>query len=206
METATIQMDPVLAKAKLEACLKEQHADGREFNQACIKAYRYLSQGKRLIHLGHSIRSAGLDEQHRPRVAIAAADRKEVQFAWEGNRSTGVFRTKSQWSPGRNSPRFSRGVDMGQPNRFKSYPHHQYYYEVSGFALVPHVPADVRPRTGQLRDWFVLWEVEEWFDRPQRMTAPTDPLLLEHIDGELYAVLAEWDLTDVERAIMEQLQ
>lgn len=95
---------------------------------------------------------------------------------------------------------------MGQLNRFKSYAQRDYYYDVRGFALVPHVPADVRPRTGQLRDWFVLWEVEEWFDRAQSMTAPTDPLLLEHIDGELYAVLAEWDLTDVERAIMEQLQ
>ena len=38
------------------------------------------------------------------------------------------------------------------------------------------------------------------------MTAPLDPMLLKHIDGELYSVLAEWDLTGVERAIMEQLQ
>jgi hypothetical protein len=202
-------MDPVLARAKLEACLKEQHADGREFNRACLRAYRHLAAGKRLIHLGHSIRAAGLDDRNRPRVAIAAADRPEVEFTWPGDRRTGVFRTKRQWSRGRWSPRMERGIDMGQSNTFRPYGRDgviRGYHDMRVYALVPRVPADVRPNTGQLRDWFILWEVDEWFDRPQRMTAPRDPLLLEHVDGELYAVLAEWDLTDVERAIMEQLR
>jgi hypothetical protein len=29
-----------------------------------------------------------------------------------------------------------------------------------------------------------------------------DPYLLRHVGGALYAVLAAWDLTDLERAIM----
>jgi hypothetical protein len=32
--------------------------------------------------------------------------------------------------------------------------------------------------------------------------APVDPLLLKHLGGPFYVVLAAWDLTDVERAVM----
>lgn len=31
---------------------------------------------------------------------------------------------------------------------------------------------------------------------------PTDPLLLRHLHGDLYAVLAAWDLTPLERAVL----
>lgn len=71
--------------------------------------------------------------------------------------------------------------------------------------MAPLVPADVRPATGQLRDWHVLWEVEAWHDSPQTMTPPRDPYLLRYIGGSLWAVLAEWDLTELERAVMRDL-
>lgn len=33
--------------------------------------------------------------------------------------------------------------------------------------------------------------------------APVDPALLKHIGGDLYAVVATWDLTDLERAVLD---
>lgn len=72
-----------------------------------------------------------------------------------------------------------------------------------GYALVPIVPADVRSKvTGQLSTYFTLWEVEQWADQRIRSLSDRDPLLLKHIGGELYAVVAEWDLTEIERAVM----
>jgi len=47
-------------------------------------------------------------------------------------------------------------------------------------------------------DYFVLWEAV-WQELP-----PTDPMLLRHPTGHLYAVLAVWDLTEIERAVMAQ--
>ena len=70
-----------------------------------------------------------------------------------------------------------------------------------GYALVPLVPADVRP-SGQLRNYFILWEVEQWSDRRIGAKPDIDPYLLRHLAGDLYVVEAEWDLTELERAIM----
>ena len=70
--------------------------------------------------------------------------------------------------------------------------------------IVPIVPSDVlasirkRIRTrSSLGRFFTLFEVEEWKPVP-----PVDSALLEHIGGDLYAVLATWDLTDLERAVI----
>lgn len=72
----------------------------------------------------------------------------------------------------------------------------------SAKALVPMIPADVREtgrkaaiHPGEDR-WFILWEAV-WTPVP-----PRDPILLEHVAGSLYSVLAQWDLTDLERALM----
>jgi hypothetical protein len=35
-----------------------------------------------------------------------------------------------------------------------------------------------------------------------RQIAQVNPLLLQHIEGDLWAVLAQWDLTEIERAIL----
>jgi hypothetical protein len=41
--------------------------------------------------------------------------------------------------------------------------------------------------------------VEAWNEIPAR-----DPALLRHIRGDLWAVLAVWDLTELERAVLGQ--
>jgi hypothetical protein len=45
----------------------------------------------------------------------------------------------------------------------------------------------------------VLWEVERW-----ELVPPTDPALIRHIRGDLWAVLATWDLTEIERHVLAQ--
>jgi hypothetical protein len=68
-----------------------------------------------------------------------------------------------------------------------------------GTAMVPMVPPDVIKdgRGCDLAKHFVLWEVESWAAAP-----PVDPMLLKPIGGDLYAVVAQWDLTELERAIL----
>jgi hypothetical protein len=68
----------------------------------------------------------------------------------------------------------------------------------SGMAMVPMVPPDVLPPRGaDLSKHFILWEVESWDVSP-----PVDPILLRPIGGDLYAVVAQWDLTEIERTII----
>ena len=47
-------------------------------------------------------------------------------------------------------------------------------------------------------DDHLLWE-PRWERRPR---PPGDPALLKHLAGPLYAVLATWDLTPVEQAVL----
>ncbi len=61
---------------------------------------------------------------------------------------------------------------------------------------MPLIPPHLRPADAY-RNYHILWECNEW-----RRVAPSDPLLLKHITGHVYAVVAQWDLTEIERAIM----
>lgn len=195
MNASIIEMPQDEARTKLLAYQEEHHSDAAEFNAACEVGYESLAAGKRLLHLSKSFRQAGLDEKDRPRLAIARADRKEVSMRWR--RRIAVFNAsyKSEEHARNSCPTLIRDVSMEAPNAVETWRR--------WFALAPAVPADVRPPTGQLRQWFVLWEVEEWFASSRTMTAPRDPFLLEHIGGELYAVLAEWELTPLEQAVLE---
>jgi len=59
---------------------------------------------------------------------------------------------------------------------------------------VPLIPVHLRPKRG-LANYHILWEAE-W-----RRLPPVDPLLIRRLGkGDLWVVVAAWDLTEVERA------
>jgi hypothetical protein len=59
---------------------------------------------------------------------------------------------------------------------------------------VPPIPPRFRP--GQPDRYHILWEAE-WAKVP-----PRDPALLRALGDGLYVVLAVWDLTELERAVL----
>ena len=70
--------------------------------------------------------------------------------------------------------------------------------------MVPIVPPKHRPRRDSLLEgYLVLWEVDEW-TWTERPSPPHDPALLKHLGGDLYAVLAVWDLSDLERLVLTE--
>jgi hypothetical protein len=69
----------------------------------------------------------------------------------------------------------------------------------SGHAMVPIIPPRYRPARSRLPRLHILWEVPAW-----TLVAPIDPALLRHLRGDLWAVLATWDLTPLERAVLSQ--
>ena len=62
---------------------------------------------------------------------------------------------------------------------------------------MPLIPVHLRPKRG-LANYHILWEAE-W-----TRTYPADPYLLRRFSGDAWLVVAAWDLTDVERAVMSQ--
>lgn len=68
-------------------------------------------------------------------------------------------------------------------------------------AMVPIVPPKHRPTCGGLGSRFVLWEVERW-EWATVPPPPGDPALLRHVGGDIYAVEAVWDLTELEKLVL----
>ena len=191
MNVPTIEMTKEAAMAKLEACktyLNKRHDD--EF-AAAAKGYEALVAGTPLVNLQEIFTRDILDDEGLPRLAIARADRKQVEL--------NVFR---------NSIQFDTSVDYTRDqllHTFSGVGHSKpgWGHDKRRYSLVPMVPPEHMPcaRSG-LKKFHILWEVEQWHETSRLAVPDRDPLLLKHIIGELYAVVASWDLTDLERAIM----
>ncbi len=191
MNVPLITLDREQAKDKLDAYRSQlRHRADSEY-EAAEAGYKALTQGKSLLNLTDAILSGGLGEDGRPKLAVARADKKEVRVRLWGVGNGRVTFSTSFGSRGR----MARGTQhsfsfLGASNSTSD-----------GYALVPMVPADVRPNVN-LSQCVILWEVVQWASRSSQRP-PYDPYLLRRIAGDLYAVLTEWNLTELERAVMQ---
>lgn len=185
MNVTAIDVDQKTAArhfAAYRSAVRERHTEEDEKIMRCYKA---LSKGQKLIDPSAAIIAAGANEVGLPKLAICRADERWCFWhVWEQ-----VF------SPRQHRGRFSRRRDFRLPDntfrRTNATPHGDIR------AAVPIVPPQLRPKHN-LALYHILWEAE-W----QRI-APKDPLLLRHVSGPLFAVLVHWDLTEVERAVLQQ--
>ena len=201
MNVSTITMPIDQAKEKLQAYRQQNQKRVDEEYKAAEAGYAALAEGTPLISLTDAIRGGGFDEKMRPKLAIARADRKQVYFRWRPRDTMAAFDSRMG---SRNSDTLELAIDIGRVHGvIHGKPGHEYDAWIEGYALVPMVPADVREAVNvKLSDCFILWEVEQWADRRISSRPDRDPYLLKHIGGDLYAVIAEWDLTDLERLVM----
>ena len=172
--------------------------------EAVIAGLEALAKGTPILSLSAAIEGGGYDQNGRPLLAIARADAHEVRFqqGYTDRRAAfeadgGARRRNGRWVDA-----LRREVSLPTPYdrgiRFQ-----QRWQTVIGYALVPLIPAHVRQAERfAAKDCFILWEVEEWADHAHQVTPDIDPYLLRHVHGDIYAVLAEWDLTDLERLVM----
>lgn len=198
MEVVTIEQAQEEAKAEWKQYCKAirenipNDAEYMRYYKSIKNALYYLSKGKQIIDVNASMKAAGLNDQRLPRLAICKAAMKKVFFEWSwgDGRFFERYRPKGEvWDGERNEFRLPLSA-WGLSNRLNmSNP-------VS--TVVPKVPAQFIPKNG-LENYFILWEVEEWTPEP-----PKDPMLLKRIRGSknLFAVLAVWELTKLERAVL----
>lgn len=186
MNVATIEMEPAKAKElwlEYRAAVREQN---REEDRDIMTGYKALSEGKKIIDVHQAIARGGCDELGRPKLAIIRAD---AQWCWLDRHWGNSLRFSMEQNPRNNyTTRFItlRGELFG-PEIQKLHGYHK--------ALVPSIPPRFRPK-GALENYHILFEAE-WQAIP-----PKDPMLLRHLTGSLYVVLACWDLTELERAVL----
>jgi hypothetical protein len=143
--------------------------------------YKRIAQGKTVIRALESIRAAGMGTDGCPKLAIARAD--TTLCYWRPRRGNCTFGERYPRSNSRKS------VAMDWPGLDSA--------KWEAEASVPLIPVHLRPRRG-LENYHILWEAE-WSKR-----YPVDPYLLRRFGGDAWLVVAAWDLTDVERAVMSQ--
>lgn len=171
--------------------LRDKH---NEEDRAVMEGYRHLCRGSALLDLRSAMRVGGQDAQHRPKMAITRADFKWCWFEYTDNGARFIGTNKeslSNWdikSYGYNTVQVPGGIlraPDGWPARGQA----------RARALVPMIPPKFRP-TAKLSNYHIMFEAE-W-----RPVPPVDPFLLKHLGGTLYVVLAQWDLTPLEQAVL----
>lgn len=144
--------------------------------------YKRIAKGHTVIRALESIRAAGLNKEGLPILAICPAHM--LRCVWTPHKGNCTF--GKQWPNARDRSEVVR-MDWPELNSDK--------YRAE--AIVPLVPVHLRPKRG-LQNYHILWEAE-WTKR-----YPVDPYLLRRFGGDAWLVVAAWDLTEVERAVMGQ--
>jgi hypothetical protein len=187
MQVQTVTVDRAKARQLYRAYKIHQNYQRPE-DYEIMRAYQLIAQGKVIIQAIESIRQAGLNSDNMPKLPLCRANAKWCYFR------------SDQWGHGHFSPqpypqsnsrqtiKFTRGLFPQSLRVCNSWDNAK--------AAVPIIPIHLRPQRG-IENYHILWEAT-W-----ELTPPVDPYLLRRIrNGDMWLVVAAWDLTEVERAAM----
>lgn len=203
LERERITMPTDEAKAAAADYLAAVRTRHNREDAAILRGLRALAKGHPVIDLPAVIRAGGEHENGLPKLAVATSSH---EFVYVERHRDGSLRFIPRRAADLSS-RQRRGVyampggTLAErepdtvPYRGSWYSHP---WRGSHRAMVPIVPPRLRP-AHSLDGYVTLFEVDRWDLDP---TAPVDPALLKHLGGDLYAVLAVWDLTALERAVL----
>lgn len=197
MNITTLELPAEEAAARLAEYEQVVAAERTAEDQAIAAGYRAAARGLPVIQLSTVMAAGGWFPNGLPRLAVARADATEVHVEvtnrWsDADTANVVFyddaRSRNRGAlVGRHTVRVERipGRTSASPGGWR------------GSTIVPLVPPRHRPRRNRIRGFHILFEVEAWTPAPSR-----DPALLRHIRGDLWAVVATWDLTPLEMAVL----
>lgn len=201
MDLPTIEMEKKLAKRMADDYRTALAGKDDPEARAVIRGYEALAKAGTLISLNQAIAEGGCDEHGRPNLACVRADEKWCVLE-QNQDGSGSFYGYGDWGnnswgpPHRQSRRIISVPEdtMDRGHNFRPSPRDGWH------SMVPLVPPPLRPGH-HLRNFHILWEAE-WQKRTLSIPAPRDPALLKNVGGDLYAVLAVWDLTEIERTVL----
>lgn len=199
MNVGELRISPEVAAQKIREYQALVGARRSAEDEMMIRCFRHAKQNRAIVDLDAAFETAGLDEDGNPRIAICRSDMTQVwcykgtgrcSFAW----GPAMFR---RWGWG--------GVEMN-PNATRSIisvrtPGTKYLLREFLTTQVQPVPPMLRPSRG-LHLYHTLFEVEKW----DVEHVSVDPFLLKRIQGSLFAVVAEWELTPLESQIVASMR
>jgi hypothetical protein len=199
MDLSTITVDRQAAREAVAAYRRalhnEKHERLRKEDEAILRGYREIARGHPIISIRDVIHAGGETSRFLPKLAISRAEATRLEVRRRRDGSVRFGQDLAFHPP--------RGVTLLPPGTLSSVGWQRWSRpdaangssEIRAEAIVPSIPPEYRPNAALERYW-ILFEAE-W-----SQVAPKDPALLRALGGGLYAVLATWDLTDLERAVL----
>lgn len=179
MNVQSMAMDPnAAAVALIEYKEHRSRYDARDWEIERI--YRQIALGKKVISVRDAICNAGLGPDGRPVLAIGQANQQSVMCH--------IYSNEVLFHHGWGAyPNWGKIALPGASSLTRN-----------GEALTPRIPPQHRPPANVLHRYHILWEAD-W------KSIPRDPYLLRRIGrADAWVVLAAWDLTDVEMAVLRR--
>lgn len=152
-------------------------------DRAIAAIYKRIAAGKLVIRALASITAAGLGADNLPKLAIMRADMPKVQCT--AHRDEVVFNGVD---------RYGRISSYAKTRQFTLPMPGSDWHTGRKVASVPLIPVHLRPKKA-IDKYHILWEAD-WDQYP------VDPYLLRRFGEDAWLVVAAWDLTPVERAVM----
>jgi hypothetical protein len=189
--------DALVAFREYQAAVRADRGTTRQVwkteDVALMQAYKHLARGTAVIDLQAAMLQAGsklFDGCPIPLPCLAIVPSDAPECFLELTREGGATFKAGKWSRSRKTcVTFPAGT-------FPPVTYSNFWQVNDHTTMTPIIPPHLRPKH-DLAGYRTLWEVEQWKKEP-----PKDPMLLKPLGGMLYAVLATWDLTEMERAVL----
>jgi hypothetical protein len=196
MDLASLDISRDEAREKLAEYEQALRENRTAEDEAIAAGYRAAARGLPVISLQRVIAAGGFHASGLPRLAVIGAGATECYARWDGSALVYADRDDRMANRGALVGAHSVRVPVAADDLPVANGHRTWN---RGVSTVPLIPPRHRPKPRRLRHCHILWEVEVW-----ARVAPRDPALLRHIRGDLWAVLACWDLTELERLVLTQ--
>lgn len=201
-EVVTLNKDDALEKFnEYKSALRVSRSQHDRMMKA---VYGALSEGLGVINPKAAIVKAGIGVEGYPKLAICRADYSTVFYrrTWSDEAAFSAFSGKYLSGPHKGAQaarlQFHFPADIF-PRLATPVPGYRELVK----ATVPIVPPAHRLADFDLPQYCILWEVEKWEALPRPQRAPGDPMLLKPLaQTGLYAVMAHWDLTEIEKMVL----
>jgi hypothetical protein len=186
MHAETITVDREEA-AQLRRKYQEHRHYSTPVDLEILRVYDAIAKNRMVIRALASIAAAGLGEDELPQLAIVRADAPECHLYMREN--GGARFSTHAWARDAHHRTY---IDL-PAGSFTPRPRKWGRHYAS---MTPLVPIHLRPKRG-LQNYHILYEAE-W-----RPVPPKDPMLIRRVGlADLWIVLAAWDLTEIERAVL----
>lgn len=168
---------------------EKAHKDNKMYTEL-KKLYWRIKRGEVLFDIQQVIKAGGMHDNWHPKLAICRANAKTAACMrrWDG---AVTYRPKdSHWYRDKAAyVELPAGVLPAWKREGNA-------YQLELEAPLPLIPPRCMP-SKLTDDHYILWEVDEW-----KLVPPTDPYLCRRITKYIFAIEAQWNLTELEKTVM----